>query len=339
MINDPIFIIGTERSGSNLLRLILNSHPNIAIPHPPHIMRDFAPLLQGYGALTEDDNFSKLTTDVISIVENHFSPWPFKINQEMIKDLAPSKTLYGIYVGLYEAYRQHENKKRWGCKSTFMFSEIETILQHHSNPRFIHLVRDPRDIAVSASKSIFSKYHPYKMAELWKNEQEQIEKWNYLSKEGKLLKILYEDLTTNPESVMKVVMDFLSEDFDPEQLNFFKDREAKQLAGLSQSWKKVEDPISAKSVGQFRENLASEDLAMIEFLCQDLMKEYSYPLVNDASKLKRVSFLKRLEVELLEHFAKWKTEYQSMRSDKNFYLRWKKKYLLRKIKLQQKMHY
>jgi len=39
MTADPLFILGTERSGSNLLRLICNAHSRITIPHPPHILR------------------------------------------------------------------------------------------------------------------------------------------------------------------------------------------------------------------------------------------------------------------------------------------------------------
>ena len=33
-----IFMIGTQRSGSNLLRLMVNQAPDIAAPHPPHIL-------------------------------------------------------------------------------------------------------------------------------------------------------------------------------------------------------------------------------------------------------------------------------------------------------------
>ncbi len=33
----PIFMIGTQRSGSNLLRLMLNQLPEIAAPHPPSL--------------------------------------------------------------------------------------------------------------------------------------------------------------------------------------------------------------------------------------------------------------------------------------------------------------
>ena len=51
MPDDPLFIIGTERSGSNLLRVILDAHSRISVPHPPHIMRYFSPLVARYGDL------------------------------------------------------------------------------------------------------------------------------------------------------------------------------------------------------------------------------------------------------------------------------------------------
>ena len=49
----PLFIIGTERSGSNLLRLILDAHPGITVPHPPHVMNYFAALEGRYGDLQQ----------------------------------------------------------------------------------------------------------------------------------------------------------------------------------------------------------------------------------------------------------------------------------------------
>jgi hypothetical protein len=44
VMSAPFFIVGTERSGSNLLRVILDTHPALSVPHPPHILRYFAPL-------------------------------------------------------------------------------------------------------------------------------------------------------------------------------------------------------------------------------------------------------------------------------------------------------
>ena len=46
-----IFMIWIQRSGSNLLRLMLNELPEIAAPHPPHILQRMMPLVPRYGDL------------------------------------------------------------------------------------------------------------------------------------------------------------------------------------------------------------------------------------------------------------------------------------------------
>ena len=46
-----IFMVGEQRSGSNLLRVILNESKNIAAPHPPHILQRMMPLVPLYGDL------------------------------------------------------------------------------------------------------------------------------------------------------------------------------------------------------------------------------------------------------------------------------------------------
>ena len=53
-----IFMIGTQRSGSNLLRLMLNELPRIAAPHPPHILQRLMPLVPNYGDLEQRENFA-----------------------------------------------------------------------------------------------------------------------------------------------------------------------------------------------------------------------------------------------------------------------------------------
>ncbi|WP_372521940.1 sulfotransferase, partial [Sulfuricaulis sp.] len=64
-----IFMIGTQRSGSNLLRLMLNELPRIAAPHPPHILQRMLPLVPNYGDLEKRENFAQLVEDVCRLVE------------------------------------------------------------------------------------------------------------------------------------------------------------------------------------------------------------------------------------------------------------------------------
>ena len=65
----PILMIGTQRSGSILLRLMLNQLPEVAAPHPPHILQRLMPMVAGYGDLGGDANFERLVDDVCRLVE------------------------------------------------------------------------------------------------------------------------------------------------------------------------------------------------------------------------------------------------------------------------------
>lgn len=318
MISNPIFIIGTERSGSNLLRLLLNAHPNIAIPHPPHVMRDMAPIEPFYGSA----RFELMAEDMARAVNMHFAPWPFQISAKELVAISPSRTLYGLYAALYEKYRAHSGKARWGCKSTFMFAHIGEILAHHSAPRFLHLVRDPRDVAASAGDSIFSQYHPFKQAALWTDQQIEIEKWAPKLKE-KYLRVRYEDLTARPEEETRRIMEFLTETFSPDQLQFFNGPEARGLAALSESWKNCAAPVSRSSVGRYKNKLSPREIELTEFQTFDLMKSYGYAPESQARPQAPTS----AELLWIESQDRWRmlgTEGRALIRDRNFGLRWKK---------------
>lgn len=328
MLESPIFIIGSERSGSNLLRLALNSHPHIAIPHPPHVMKDMFFLSNYYGDLSKDGNFHSLIQDSIMLVNNHFSPWPFFPSFDQICTQAPSRSLYGIYSSLYEQYCQFQAKVRWGCKSTFMYRHIDEILQHHKSPKFIHLVRDPRDVAASASQSIFSKFHPGKTAQLWVEEQTTIEKWSHLSEQNILLRVRYEDLTQAPEQTLREIMGFLNELYYPEQLNYYQLEETIKLANLSVSWKKLQRPISNKNIGRYKSSLKAGDIEYIESIAYQLMQKYGYVTGTDHARFKLTQFYK-VKIEIIELALKVKNEIASAVTDKNFLLRWRKSFFLK----------
>lgn len=331
MIDNPIFIIGTERSGSNLLRLLLNSHTNIAIPHPPHLMRDFHRFEVGHGDLEINNHFSDLVDDCIEFVNAHFAPWPYIIEKENLIQFIENKSLYGIYVAIYEQYRDYKKKKRWGCKSTFMWQEIETILRHHANPKFIHLIRDPRDVAVSAKKSIFSKGHPYNLALLWNLEQKNIEEYKkFVLNDKNYLLVKYEDLTLNSRETLMKIMNFLDEEVEHQQFEFFKTEEASSLANQSESWKNVQSPIVTDSVGKYKNALSLKEQYYLEAICGELMKKYHYPLNLQATN-NEISIFDRKIISFEEEFLFYKNEFKSLFFDRNFIKRWKKKILLKKL--------
>ena len=72
---DAIFMVGEQRSGSNLLRVMLGQAAEIAAPHPPHILQRMMPLSPLYGDLQDESTFRMLVDDVCQLVEHNPVPW------------------------------------------------------------------------------------------------------------------------------------------------------------------------------------------------------------------------------------------------------------------------
>src|SRR4051794_12271400 len=137
MISNPIFIVGTERSGSNLLRLILNSHSNVVVPHPPHVVRYFRPLERFYGDLSSDERFTTFVDDILTLLRLHINPWEVAIDRDRVVAEASPRNAFGVAVALYEQYREARGKGRWGCKSTFMVAHGEEIVSRFPDARLV----------------------------------------------------------------------------------------------------------------------------------------------------------------------------------------------------------
>ena len=71
-----IFMIGSQRSGSNWLRTMLDQREDLIGPHPPHIMREFMPTIGKFGDLSQDGNFTVLLDHVCTFVERNQGETP-----------------------------------------------------------------------------------------------------------------------------------------------------------------------------------------------------------------------------------------------------------------------
>lgn len=329
MNNQPFFIIGTERSGSNLLRAILNSHPHISIPHPPHIMKELGPKINRYGDLSIDQNFHHLIDDVIKLVRLHFVSWPVELNRDSLFKRSATRSLYSINAIIYEDYAKHMKKNRWGCKSTFMIHYIDEILKVHPNAQFIHLVRDGRDVAVSARKSVFNHFHPYYVAKLWSKEQALAISWRQKIPASQFKTIRYEELIAHPESTVKDVCDFLEEEYQEDLLRYFEKNDVTELSKLSASWKNISRAVLSDNSKKYRKELSPNEIALFECVAKRELEAFGYALENDKSQLdsirERLTTAVKIRYYFEEKLSQLKVELGALVNDKNFIQRWKKR--------------
>lgn len=333
MAGDPIFIVGTERSGSNLLRLILDSHPAVVVPHPPHVMRYFTPLVPLYGDLSDEHRFRALVDDVLSLVATHIHPWPWAPEAGEVIARARRHDLLAVYRALHESVLERSGKARWGCKSTFMVDHVEAVLAEWPGARLIWLVRDPRDVAASSRESVFSTFLPGDTARLWTAQQTAA-----LDAERRhpdaVLRVYYERLVGEPEAAVRRICHFLGEEFHPPMLEWFRGEEAKQSASLSESWANTAGPMRSESLQRWRKELSPEEVRTVESIAGPIMDSIGYtPSLDEAERtLHRAGAWSRFRSWIAGLSAWAAVEWRSLRKDKNVGRRYRRAIVLAAIR-------
>lgn len=332
-MKDPFFIIGTERSGSNLLRMILNESPELCVPHPPHFLKNLTSLATCYGNLESDANFENLVRDCLTYLKLHPYPWELLVSVKEVCQRAPLRSLLGIHCALYDLYSEREGKARWGCKSTFSVRHLAEISTELPTARFIHLVRDPRDVCVSAMKSQFNHFHPYFIARLW-NEEQGLVSYAQDILGARLYTLRYEDLIENPECEVQAICRFLDVTYTPRMLEYYLGAEARKSMSLSQAWANTGVAIIKDNKEKYKSILSDEEILIVEASCLFEMEKYKYTFARSKVVLerKRLQLFKHVPtsyycLEWLRMFSKQlallsSDEYNARRILKYWFVRW-----------------
>jgi Sulfotransferase family len=326
--DSPVIIIGTERSGSNLLRLMLDLHPNIAVPHPPHFMRYLAPLASTYGDLTDEANRRRLVRDALALLRAHIHPWECKIDEDLaVRESRP--TVFGVTAALYEQYRRAAGKPRWGCKSTFMVDHVDGVLAEYPGARLIWLVRDPLDVAASMRQSVFGPCQPRLSAELWHRQQRKalvaVRRWGTAT----IRMVRYEDLVTSPRPELGGVMRHLGEEFDPAMLAHHETAATSRLSRMCESWQRTGQPVNADRIGSHWDELTAKERRQVLAVTGELRSELGYERLAVPPGRPTPHLLARLQDVGLRAAI----EYRSFRHDLNWQQRWRRDAVVRWIEL------
>lgn len=299
-------------------------------------MNNFFKLEPLYGDLRKDANFKRLISDVVTMVELHPYPWEIRLDRERIFREARGRDLINIFFAVYNQYLAGTGKKRWGCKSTFMIRHVALIRRYYPDAKFLYLVRDGRDVAASAKKSIFNRYCVYYTARLWKEEQRTGIYWlNKLSPEGILL-VKYDELLKDPGGTIGPLCAFLKEPFEEKMLNFFDTQEAKKSAGISAAWANTSKPIMSGNVNKFKTELTGKEIDLFEAIAGPELDYFSYPLekeffISEASRARGVKF--RVGYLFEEIILMLRAQLRHLATDKNNILRFKKYWFLMFIRI------
>jgi len=273
----PIFMIGIQRSGSNLLRLMLNELPEIAAPHPPHILQRMMPLVPRYGDLDRKEAFSLLVDDVCRLVESNPVPWEgVVLHRENVAARCRKPNLVAVFGAVYDVMAEAWGAKTWCCKSLANIYYLPEIKDYFTDAKYIYLYRDGRDVATSFSKAVVGEKHFYHIAREWNEAQQLALNFRKEVPAKRFFNLSYEDLTTETEKAVRALCGFLGVGYKPSMLEFYKSGEAKRAASASNLWENVTHPVMKQNSCKFLKEAREEDIRIFESVAGGSMDRLGY---------------------------------------------------------------
>ncbi len=272
-----IQMIGTQRSGSNLLRVMLNQLSEIYAPHPPHILHTFYPLLTYYGDLSDDKIFATLIDDVCTYIELNPVPWePIHLKRAEIFKLCNRRTLLELFIRINELQCSQNDKSIWCCKSLETVYYLNNFDKENFRPFVIYLVRDGRDVAVSFRKAMVGEKHIYNLAVKWKDEQDLAMKYLEKISPVNFIVIRYEEFILDPATFIKEICLKVGIKYNASVMAYYKSQESHRTAESGKMWENVTKPVIKNNTGKFISELTHFDLQVFETIAGSMLEKLGY---------------------------------------------------------------
>ena len=275
----PIFVVGSGRSGTTLLQLMLNAHPAIAVAGELHFFDQILELrkrVPDLGTRAQIDELFKLLPSLAGFrYLADFEPVLAVSRDRMIAADRPSYEL--LYRSLLEGFCSQQGARRFGEKTTVNLRYLEPLVRLFPNARIIHIVRDPRAAVASRLKVPWASDDVVTNALKWKLEVScgrAFAEQRDLA-DGRFFEIRYEEVVAEPAAALRRVCDFVGEPYDGRMLDYHTSASAYVA---SEPWKSgTTKPVYASSLDSWRSDLSEPQVFLIELIAGAEMAHYGYP--------------------------------------------------------------
>lgn len=268
----PIFLLGSQRSGTTMLRLMMNNHPNLAIPHETAFITIYDKKLDAYGDLANKDNARRLLADV--------SQHPLVKRGNLIADpeavlRRPMASYRDFIDAIFQTYADSLGKARWGDKTPFYTPDIDVLHRIFPDAKFLHLVRDGRDVVLSQKSIEWMSGNLLKLILDWQWKATIAHKVGSALGEN-FLEIRYEDLVRQPEQMLRRICGFIDESYDTTMLSYSEKAE-KIVPSDSLKWHRNSiRPPDPSRLDRWKTGLARAERIIFEQLAGDTLDLFGY---------------------------------------------------------------
>jgi hypothetical protein len=273
----PIFVVGFPRSGTTLLRLMLHSHPRIAIPYETSFLLAAYRERRRFGDLTEVANRRRLAEFIVDRKEGKFHLMRLDRADVVERIVAAPPTLGSALAAVYSTYADGFGKPRWGDKRPSYVRWLDVLLRLFPDAQIVNLVRDGRDCLASLLDVPWYSRDVYYWVAEWAAAIDAGTRAAARLPAGSFHQLRYEDLVASPEAQLRRLCEFLGETYDPAMAE--PNRLAPEIVPRNRSWhRRTHAPVTTERIGAWTGRLEAWQIGLCEAAVGDRLTSLGYAL-------------------------------------------------------------
>lgn len=283
----PVLVLGVRRSGTTLLRVMLDRNPAVAVPDESYFIPTLA---RRHGDRPDPDAFVDDLRRLRTLREWEIDP------REVRERLHLGVSLGEAVSAIYEAYAAKRGKERWGDKTPMYMRHLPLLERLFPSARFVHLIRDGRDAAVSflgmpegvATRTWAHPRSPAGFACQWRDELDAARSLGRRVGD-RYLEVRYEALVAHAETELRRICDFADLPWDAGMLDYAG---TVDLSGKPHQQSLARPPTPG--LRDWRRELSERDRQEFEAIAGDLLADLGYELTGRhggvRARLRRISY-------------------------------------------------
>ena len=299
----PIFLICSERSGSNLIASIVGEHPDVYAHPPYHLGRDLIMRLHETAAGGRDsaalDTLKRNAMTRIAKYRGDDEAQRFADWVDAQEAIIPADVARFVFQEMpVDARGKHAFVKENNIHQMLFF-----LVDCFPDAKFIFQVRDPRDFLLSCvarrKRWLGNKFGSIRNAmNVWRDDQlGGLTAYGLLGPQRVFLQ-RYEDLVGNFEPTVSRLCEFLGLDFDERMHKFHEADHAQKLAVKGGPRENLARPLMTENFRKYRKGLSRGQVKIVEAYNGDLMDRFGYP--REYTGIAKPGFFSTLRPQLTE---------------------------------------
>lgn len=279
----PFFVVAAARSGTTLLRVMLDRHHDVAIPGEGHFIPHLWARRDRYGGGGRVRRTEVFLHDLDAHPAFGFWDLPISAVRDAIGDRSDLSFADAIHAA-YAAYARKQGKARWADKTPDYIDHLPLLSRLFPEARFVHMVRDGRDVALSTLDLRRFHRHAATCGYFWARQIAAAIGEGRRLGPGRYLELRYEDLLDGPERELERLCTFVGLPYDDAMLQ----HDEHDLEKLPERFRPIHTRLAlppTKGLRDWRTQMSPREVAEFEAVAGDQLRAAGYDVVGGSPGL------------------------------------------------------